>query len=116
MSNLGLYQWTTTSMKKCGGPLKFLGIVFGTGMAAYAAGEFVVKKFYKKWKEKEDDISKIPYNNVTSDGEDESTIKFKVGDKIRILAKVEGGALIEKYGDANNPYMISNELLKQILS
>ena len=37
MSNLGWYQWMTSTSKKVGGPLRFMGILIGGGIVVGSA-------------------------------------------------------------------------------
>lgn len=116
MSNLGLYQWMTTSSKACGGPLKFLGLV--------AAGGYVTGKFIelgagftkKKVSEKinKNSTQKDKLYSVIKDGKSNEGVEFKIGDSIRVLDIDKDVVLIEKIGDDNNPYYVSMEFLSDI--
>lgn len=47
ISNLGGYQWLTTSAKKVGGPVNLVLLIAGSGAAIYKGGEVLVKNSVK---------------------------------------------------------------------
>ena len=119
MSNLGAYQWLTTAAKKVGGPKNLVGIIAGTGavagVAVYKGGEIVVKKINKKMnKEELQETSDTIIYSVTAEGVSNDGLEFKIGDQFRVLETDKDAVLIEKIGDDNNPYFVSEELLKNI--
>lgn len=119
MSNLGLYQTMTTLAKKVGGPKNLILIVAGVGYLILRTGEAVSKKLFKKVKNKISGKRKMSgYTEiifeVTSDGEDSSGLTFHVGDKYKVLESDDDSILIEKFGDANNPYFLSRDFLISI--
>ena len=115
MSNLGAYQWLTTVAKKVGGPKNLVGIVAVAGAVMYKGGEVVVKKIKKKMnKEKLQETSDLIIYSVTAEGARNGGLKFKIGDQFRVLETDKDAVLIEKIGDDNNPYFVSEEMLKNI--
>ena len=115
MSNLGAYQWLTTVAKKVGGPKNFVLIIAGTGAVIYKGSEIVVKKIIKKInKEELHGTSDSMVYSVTAEGVSNDGLKFKIGDKIRVLETDKDAILIEKIGEDNNPYFVSEEMLKNI--
>lgn len=48
------------------------------------------------------------------DGESNEGLKFKVGDKFKVLESDGDAILIELIGNANNPYFVDVELLRAI--
>lgn len=48
MSNLGTYQWLTTTSKKVGGPVMLLTLAGVTGATIYKGGEMIVKRCMKR--------------------------------------------------------------------
>lgn len=119
MSNLGAYQWLTTAAKKVGGPKNLVGIIAGTGavagVAVYKGGEIVVKKIKKKMNTEElQETSDTIIYSVTAEGVSNEGLEFKIGDQFRVLEIDKDAVLIEKIGDDNNPYFVSEELLKNI--
>lgn len=119
MSNLGAYQWLTSAAKKVGGPKNLVGIIAGTGavagVAVYKGGEIVVKKIKKKInKEELQETSDTIIYSVTAEGVSNEGLEFKIGDQFRVLETDKDAVLIEKIGDDNNPYFVSEELLKNI--
>lgn len=119
MSNLGAYQWLTSAAKKVGGPKNLVGIIAGTGavagVAVYKGGEIVVKKIKKKMnKEELQETSDTIIYSVTAEGVSNEGLEFKIGDQFRVLETDKDAVLIEKIGDDNNPYFVSEELLKNI--
>ena len=53
-------------------------------------------------------------NEVTSVGTDGSDLAFRDGDSYRVLYSDTDMVLIEKVGDANNPYMVSPDFLRTV--
>lgn len=119
MSNLGAYQWMTTFAKKVGGPINLMLLVASGGAAIYKGGEIAVKRAAKSVKEHRTkklltSASKGSCYVVTSAGESNEGVKFCIGDQYRVLEADGDSVLIEKIGDANNPYFVSAELLRTI--
>ena len=115
MSNLGGYQLLTTFAKKVGGPGKLVLAIAGGGYVIFRAVEAGGKTIYKKVKKvKADNKAKIKEYIVLNDGTDEQGLKFKAGDKVRVLETADDAILIEKVGDKNNPYFVSIDFLKTI--
>lgn len=118
MGNLGMYQAVTIAMKKCGGPRKFLGLVIGgsaiVGGAITKGVEGVVEHFAKKATERKLEAQSVVIYLVHTEGVSNEGLKFSVGDQVRVLAVDGDAALIEKIGDANNPYFVSAKYLASI--
>ena len=119
MSNLGAYQWLTTTAKKLGGPKNFVMIVAGSGAAVYKGGEFLIKKAVKEMKkrmskEKLLEIGDTKLYTVTVEDTSNEGLVFKIGDQFRILETDKDAVLIEKIGDSNNPYFVLADLLRNI--
>ena len=116
MGNLGLYQWMTKSSKRVGGPLQFMGLIACGGYMVIRLSEEGIKYFFKKRSKKDLYVSNkgedydIQVTSTNSDG-----ITFYSGEVIRILESDADCILIERIGDAQSPYFISNEFLKKIL-
>lgn len=114
MSNLGAYQTMTTTAKKFGGPY---GLAAFIAFAGYGVGKLIeisVKAGarYVRAKKKTDQAERLI--EVTSAGTDGSDLAFREGDSYRILYSDKDMALIEKIGDANNPYMVSPDFLRTV--
>jgi len=115
MSNLGLYQWMTKTSKKVGGPANFLLLVGTTGAVVYKCSEVGVKRCIKKIRAKRENNKKnIEVYTITEQGISNEGLRFILGDTFRILETDGDSALIEKIGDADNPYFVSIELLNKI--
>lgn len=119
MSNLGGYQWLTTTAKKVGGPINLMLITASTGAAIYKSSEIVIKNSIKAVKKKYDDKKlKTEFNikqyTVKTFGVSNEGLEFKVGEQFKVLESDGKAVLIEKIGDTNNPYFVSVELLKEI--
>ena len=118
MSNLGAYQWITTTAKKVGGPVNLLLLTGTAGAALYKSSEIVVKKCIKTINAiqtaKPVIETKEKLHPVTSSGKSNEGLQFAVGDQFRILETDGDSVLIEKIGDKNNPYFVSVELLHKI--
>lgn len=123
MSNLGGYQILTAFAKKVGGPGKLVALIAGSGAVAGAisviAGEFVVKKGKQaitKCKEKKNDlpIKSDTIYTVKREAKSNEGLQFKVGDSFRVLECDGDALLIELMENANNPYFVSEKLLKEI--
>ena len=123
MSNLGAYQWLTTTAKKVGGPKKLVMIIAGSGVVAgvvvYKGSEFLIKKVVKEVKKRTDkeklpEIADTKLYTVTVADTSNDGLMFKTGDEFRILETDKDAVLIEKVGDSNNPYFVSEGLLRNI--
>ena len=114
MSNLGAYQTMTTTAKKFGGPY---GLAAFIALAGYGVGKLIeisVKTGarYLRAKKKPDQPKQLI--EVTSVGTDGSDLAFRDGDSYRVLYSDTDMVLIEKVGDANNPYMVSPDFLRTV--
>lgn len=116
MSNLGAYQTMTTFAKKVGGPKQLSILVAVCGYVIIRTGETGVKAIIKGIQKKNYNtaIQELKTYIVKSEGESNEGLKFKVGDRFRVMEVVEDVILIEKLGDENNPYFVSYDLLKEI--
>lgn len=118
MGNLGAYQIMTTAAKKVGGPAKLaVGVAFG-GYIILRTAEGAIKTGIKKIT-KHKETNEIIMNDsrlfvVNENGESNEGLKFNISDTYRVLEKDGDAVLIEKIGDANNPYFVSEELLRKI--
>lgn len=114
MSNLGAYQTMTTTAKKFGGPYGLAALI---AFACYGVGKLIeisVKAGarYLQAKKKPDQTKRLI--EVTSAGTDGSDLVFHEGDSYRILYSDRDMVLIEKIGDANNPYVVSPDFLRSV--
>lgn len=119
MNNLGVYLWMTATSKKVGGPINFLLLIASGGAVLYKGGEIAIKQGVKAVKKNRTakqlkSASKESCYAVTSAGESNEGLKFCIGDQYRVLEADGDSVLIEKIGDANNPYFVSAELLRTI--
>ena len=120
MSNLGAYQWITSTSKKVGGPINLLLLTGAIGAAVYKASEIGVKKGIKAFKTHQASKTKCLEANdniysVTSPGTSNEGVEFPIGTKFKVL-ETDDSVLIEKIGDKNSPYFVSVELLSTISS
>lgn len=110
MSNLGAYQTMTVWAKKVGGPTNLVVILLGTG---YVIGKFCevgVEKI-RCLNQQNRYVGKV--FNVDGIYSSEDGLELSFGDKYEVLEQDGEAVLIEKVGDANNPYMVSAEILKK---
>lgn len=118
MSNLGWYQIMTTAAKRVGGPRKLAGLLIGGGAvvggSAVAGGVAIKNKVVKKLDEKKREEAAAIVYTVTTEGQSNEGLIFKVGDQFKVLEVDGDAALIEKLGDRNNPYFVSAVFLKTI--
>lgn len=118
MSNLGAYQWMTTTAKKVGGPVNLLLLAGTAGAVLYKGGEIVVRQCVKTIKANKTTKPAIAaeekLHNVTSVGRSNEGLGFVVGDQFRVLESDGDSVLIEKIGDTNNPYFVSADVLRNI--
>ena len=120
MSNLGHYQVFTTGAKKVGGPLKLLVIAGGVGALTIGVplGGLVTKgcekvgEFARKKRLEKEVIGTIYSAKI--DGTDKQGLRFKKGDKFKVLSADGNAILIEKINDENNPYFVSADFLSSI--
>ena len=118
MSNLGWYQILTTMAKKVGGPKQLMGLLIGGGAllggGAVAGGSAIKKKVSSELEKKKKIERAAVVYKVTVEGTSNEGLRFKVGDKFKVL-DVDGDAgLIEIIGDSNSPYFVSIKFLKSI--
>lgn len=108
---LGLYQSIVVWSKKLGGPKRFIALTMASGYLVGRTVEVGVKTLAKAAKK-----SKKPplptYTIHTAASSDD--LHFSAGDTFHILEQDKDAVLIEKIGDANNPYFISTQELKNI--
>jgi hypothetical protein len=118
MGNLGAYQVMTTLSKKVGGPVKLAAGIAVGGYVVIRTAEGVIKtgiKKVKKHKEAEEiDLNTSKLYTVHECGESNEGLIFNISDTYRVLEKDGTAVLIEKIGDANNPYFVFEELLRKI--
>lgn len=118
MSNLGAYQWITTTSKKVNGPVNLLLLTGVAGAAVYKCGEIAVKKCVKAFRAHKENKPAFEaegtLHHVTEPGKSNEGLVFAVGDQFRILEADGDAVLIERIGDENNPYFVSTELLYNI--
>lgn len=117
MSNLGGYQWMTTTAKKLGGVENFvltIATVGATvGVAIYEGGKWCVKQLYLRKDKKQNTLESKIYT-INSPGKSNNGVEFMVDDQFRILETDGEAVLIERINDQNNPYFVSAELLQNI--
>ena len=118
MSNLGWYQIMTTTAKRVGGPIRFMGLLVGGGATVgvgLSAGVGAIMKIVAKEldKKKREEAAAVVHT-VTKDGQSNEGLAFKVGDQFKILEIDGNAAMIEILGDGNNPYFVSTEFIKSI--
>lgn len=118
MGNLGAYQVMTTVAKKVGGPVRLAVSVAVGGYVVIRTAEGVIKKGIKKVKQnkeiKEFTSPTLKLYTIHEYGESNEGLKFNISDTYRVLEKDRDAVLIEKIGDTNNPYFVSEELLHKI--
>ena len=123
MSNLGTYQTMTTWAKKAGGPVKLALYLVGGGMLlggiAVKGGEYAIKKgkqAISNHKEKKKYLLKTTQTiyTINQDAICDEKLKVKVGNTFRVVESDGDATLIELIGDDNNPYFVSEKLLKKI--
>jgi hypothetical protein len=79
-----------------------------------AGGVAIKNKVAKELDEKKREAAAAVVHTVTTEGQSNEGLDFKIGDQFKVL-EVDGDAeLIEKLGDNNNPYFVSAEFLKSI--
>lgn len=123
MSNLGDYQKFTTIAKRFGGVKNFIGlIVTGSaaigvvgGITAFEGGKKIANKIKTHQKSKKNIINEndVIYR-ISARGESNDGLKFNLGDEFRVLDTDGDAILIEKMGNANNPYFVDKKLLTEI--
>ena len=119
MSNLGAYQWITSTSKKVGGPVSFVLLTMAAGATIYKISELSVTKCIKVVKShRAAQIAPSEFQDkifsVTSFGQSNEGVNFPEGCQYRVLEKDGDAVLIEKIGDENNPYFVSANFLHTI--
>ena len=118
MGNLGWYQLMTTVAKKVGGPKRLFALVFGGGAilggGAVAGGGAIKRKVTQELdKKKQEEAASVVYT-VSREGSSNEGLRFVVGEQFKVLETDGDAGLIEKLGDANNPYFVSLKFLRSI--
>ena len=118
MGNLGGYQMLTTMAKKAGGPKALIGL-FGSGCIllgclAFAVVLVIKKKLTFKFKKKKKIEQAAVIYTVNAEGTSNEGLRFKVGDKFKVLDVVGDAGLIEIIRDNNSPYFVSLQFLSSI--
>lgn len=114
MSNLGLYQTITTLSKKVGGPANFMLIVATSGYLVGRGVEAGIKKVSKAIKSRSKNDHSPTIYHILTDKESNNGLIFSIGDTFQVLERDNDAVLIEKFGDKDNPYFVSAELLQSI--
>lgn len=115
MSNLGTYQWITTTSKKMGGPVPFLCLTAVGGYALIRVIEAGGKKVIKLIKaSSQNRISAAPCFVVQTDATSNEGVMFKSGDKLRVLESDGESILIDRINDTQSPYFVSADFLSSI--
>lgn len=118
MSNLGGYKTLVVSAKKFGGPAGLVATIAISSIVTSRSIEAAVKKAKKEINRRRSKTTSElsgEFFSVAAANESEDGLKLKIGDKFRILHRENFAALIEILGDDDNPYMVSNDFLNQIL-
>lgn len=119
MGNLGSYQTMVVLAKKAGGPLVLaVGTAvsgWAVGRGAEAGGKAVWRRVRARGRSRrvalpEDTASFV----VSTDTDCGSGLVLHAGDRIRVLERDGDAILIELIGDADNPYVVSAEILARI--
>ena len=119
MSNLGAYQWFTSTGKKVGGAENLIALIATAGAAGgicvFEGGKALIKKAKGNSKSKKKSLksASVVYS-ITIPGESNEGLKFNVNDQFRVLESDGDAILIEKFGDTNNPYFVDKKLLNKI--
>ena len=123
MSNLGGYQVLTTIAKKVGGPGKLVALIAGCGVIvggiAVKGGECALKKgkqaIARRKEKKNDSVIRMDViYTVERNAKNNEGLEFNVGDRFRVLEYDGDAILLELIGNDDNPYFVSDELLKEI--
>lgn len=113
MSNLGLYQWFTTTAKKVGGPARLIEMFIGCGAILGSAVTYAVVNKYRGIKAGRT-LKTLGKYSVISNAEDKKIdLDLKIGDEITVFASDGDTVLIVKNKDKNRPYFVSSEFLNK---
>lgn len=130
MSNLGGYQVITTLIKRVGGPENAakLGVAAAAGLlfvggAAHAGIQKLApivkeraEQLFQSWRGRAQSTDKFAGTiyTVTAAADSDQGVSFDAGDTFRVLERDEDAVLIELIGNAENPWVISADLLVEI--
>ena len=118
MSNLGGYQRLTTIAKRVGGPTNLVLLIAGSGAVIYKGGEILVKKAVKAIKKQHAENVSLEHSGqvyiVDKQGVSNEGVILESGDSFYVLESDGVAVLLVKFGDSNNPYLVSSELLEEI--
>ncbi len=109
MSNLGGYQTITELIKKVGGPKNAFALLGVAAGAILGTGIGIGFSLGKKSEAKKGSLEDI--YDVTSNCKDKSGLELHIGDKFKVLKSDKEAIMIEKIGDLNNPYFVSESFL-----
>lgn len=114
MGNLGLYQLMTTMAKRVGGPAVLGGLVLGAGALLAEGRHVITDKVSAAIAKKNQSRDAAVVHVVEKEGTSNEGLVFKVGEAFKVLEIDGDAALVEKLGDANNPYFVSARFLRTI--
>lgn len=114
MSNLGMYQWFTTTAKKVGGPKVLIGLLLSAGYVSGKIIEIGGKRVFRLVKRKKVNNDEMVVYIVNQDTEIQEGVAVHKGDIINVVSRDKNALLIEIVGNDNNPYYIDDDYLRTI--
>ncbi len=114
MSNLGAYQWITTTAKKVGGPVKLMFYTAFGGYIIFRAFEAGGKKIYKAVKKDDEAEISLKKYTVIHEGISNESVTFSNDEELWVLEQDDDVVLVHKPGDSNSPYYVTEEFLSSI--
>lgn len=115
-SNLGDYQRIVEWAKKVGGPKRLaviiVGVGYGVGRGVEAGGRYVIRHLR---------ANPVPCETkgkvfIVTSGGSSAGLDLKPGDQYRVLECDDDAILIERLGDSESPYLVSDALLRAVSS
>lgn len=114
MGNLGWYQLMTTVAKKVGGPKCLIALLLVSGAILDRGAVAIKRKVAQELDRKSQDKAASVIYTVSQEGSSNEGLRFEVGETFKVLETDGDAGLIEKIGDANNPYFVSLKFLQSI--
>ena len=117
MSNLGSYQWITTTANKFGGPKKFIALIVAcsavTGVTIYKGCETIVKKIKKNVDNKKCEKCDELVYKIIKECKSEEGVVFDINEEFIVLEVKKNTAYVVKSND-NSVYTFDKDFMMNI--
>lgn len=118
MGNLGSYQAMTSLAKKVGGPVALAAVTAASGFLVGRAAEVGFKRAGNSWVARIKKVVSARESSETftvgTEADCGAGLTLHAGDEFRVLERDGESMLIEVLGNADNPYVVSAEILARV--